>query len=321
VKRNFEIVLILLVLLIGFVQIDAEEGRQIAITVDDLPFVTMGGGTKDVEPIKQWTTKLLAKFKKYRAPAIGFVNAGKLFLDSKEVAQNTALLSMWLDAGFELGNHSFGHKDFHRVPWQEFRDDVVSGERVIMGLLKQRGQTLRFFRHPLLHTGNNMEKKNTLAAFLADRGYRVAPVTVDNSEWIYARAYHYAIEAGNKKQMKQIVDSYIPYMEQKLQYFENQSKLLLGYEIKQILLLHANELNADHFDKLAEMMEKRGYEFISIYDALKDKAYTSKDSYIGNAGISWIHRWALSQGEKGSFFKGEPEAPEFIKKLAGINYE
>ena len=48
----------------------------------------------------------------------------------------------------------------------------------------------------------------------------------------------------------------------------------------------ANALNADYFDKLAQMIEKRGYKFISLDEALKDKAYTSPDAYAGPAGIT-----------------------------------
>jgi peptidoglycan/xylan/chitin deacetylase (PgdA/CDA1 family) len=320
-KRIIVLFWILITVLIGLTDIHAQSGRQIAVTVDDLPFVTMGGGTEDVSSIKDWTAQLLKKFNTYNVPAIGFVNASKLFFKNKEKKDHTALLSMWLDAGFELGNHSYAHKDFHRVPWQEFKEDVIAGEKVLKPLLKQRGQRLRYFRHPFLHSGNSLEKKNQLTTLLAERKYIVAPVTVDNSEWIFARAYHNAIKSGNKKLMNQIAESYITYMEAKLKYFESQSKQLLGYEIKQILLLHANEINAHYFDALAEMMRKRGYEFISIDEALKDPAYQSKDSYIGNGGISWLHRWALTQGTKGPFFKGEPEAPGYIKKLAGVRYE
>ncbi len=57
-----------------------------------------------------------------------------------------------------------------------------------------------------------------------------------------------------------------------LDFYEKQSKSLLGYELKQILLVHANTINANHFEAMLQMMKKRGYQFISLEEALRDKA-------------------------------------------------
>ena len=55
---------------------------------------------------------------------------------------------------------------------------------------------------------------------------------------------------------------------------------LIGYEPKQILLLHGNQLEADHIGDLIELMKKRGYRFITLEDALSDKAYSQPDTYV-----------------------------------------
>ena len=54
-------------------------------------------------------------------------------------------------------------------------------------------------------------------------------------------------------------------------------------------------LNADGFDDLAAMFERRGYAFITLERALEDPAYQSADTFVGNGGITWMHRWALTQ--------------------------
>lgn len=116
---------------------------------------------------------------------------------------------------------------------------------------------------------------------------------------------------------QKIRETYIAYMQDYFAYYERQSQALLGREIAQILLLHANALNADTFDQLADVLRQRDYTFISLSEALEDEAYsTQEDTFIGTAGISWIHRWALTQGKQGDFFQGEPEVPEFIDELA-----
>jgi hypothetical protein len=121
--------------------------------------------------------------------------------------------------------------------------------------------------------------------------------------------------------MQRIASAYLPYMEEKFAYYEKQSKDLLGYEMRQVLLLHANALNADRFDELAKMIKRRGYRFIPLKQALEDKAYSSTDTYTGAGGISWLHRWALTQGRKREFFQGEPATPAFVMQQAGVTAE
>jgi hypothetical protein len=164
--------------------------------------------------------------------------------------------------------------------------------------------------------GNSKEKNDSLNIFLSDHGYTIAPVTIDNEDYLFALAYKRAKDNENFDLMKKIGSDYIDYMESKLKYFEKQVYLLFGREINQILLLHANLLNADYLDSLAKMFLKNNYEFVTMEEALKDNAYQTSITVYGKWGISWIDRWALSQGKKRGFFKGEPATPDYIKKLS-----
>jgi hypothetical protein len=204
---------------------------------------------------------------------------------------------------------------------EAFQADVARGEVVTRQLLSRKGKTLRYFRHPFLHTGRDLETQKQQAEFLASRGCRVAPVTIDNSDWIFASAYMKAVERADEEMMGRIASAYLPYMEKKFAYYERQSSGLLGYEMKQVLLLHVNALNADQFDELSTMMRRRGYRFISLEQALEDRAYSSPNTYTGAGGISWLHRWALTQGKPREFFRGEPATPAWVMKEAGVAAE
>ena len=106
---------------------------------------------------------------------------------------------------------------------------------------------------------------------------------------------------------------YLDYMERVVVYYEQQSVAIVGREMLQTLLLHANALNAATFDRLAAMFRSRGYRFISLTEALKDQAYVSRDAYFGTAGMTWLHRWALTQGVKPSVFAGEPVVAAWVE--------
>ncbi len=94
---------------------------------------------------------------------------------------------------------------------------------------------------------------------------------------------------------------------------EDQARRTLGREPAQVLLLHANWLNAERLGPLVRMFRQRGYEIVTLDEALEDPAYALPDTYIGKRGMSWLERWALSRGQE----PGEmPEAPDWVRAAA-----
>jgi Predicted xylanase/chitin deacetylase len=293
--------------------------NSVAITFDDLPAInSVDGSLKAKQHI---INKLVPKLKNLKIPAIGFVNEIHLYENNSLNKERVKLLRIWIDAGLELGNHTYSHCDLHNTPLDGYEKDFLRGEIITKKLLKEKGKTPRYFRHPYLHTGIDLETKKSFEHFLAEKGYTVAPVTVDNSDWIFAAAYDKALQQNDTDLANKVAEEYIPYMESKFAYYERSSKTLFGRNIKQILLIHANNLNADNIDKLARMLVNRGYKFISIAEALTDTVYTSKDTFTGQGGISWIQRWALTKGIKGDFYKDEPRTAPFVQKAAGVDEE
>lgn len=287
--------------------------RQIVFTIDDLPTASVLG--EDLARAQRTTSALLEALVRQEIPAIGFVNERKLMANGTPQPERVALLQQWLDAGLDLGNHTFGHTDLHRVDLGEFTKDVVRGETVTGGLLAKAGRRMMFFRHPYLHTGTSADARRGLGAFLAGRDYVVAPVTIDNYDYVFAAAYDRAVARGDTDSAQRIEAAYLGYMDAVVRYYEQQSQVIVGRDIPHTLLLHANALNGATLDRFAERLRGRGYRFITIREALKDPAYTSRDEYYGPAGISWLHRWAMTAGKRG-IFAGEPVVPQWIEQAA-----
>ncbi len=280
--------------------------REVAITFDDLPSTHSAP-----ETMRYVTDHLLRRIKAHGIPAIGFVNENKLYANNRLDAGRVGLLRQWLAAGLELGNHTFSHISIDQSPLAAYKENVIRGEIVTKQLLNERGMKLRYFRHTQLRTGPTPEYKKDLDRFLGERGYIIAPVTIDNNEYIFADIYSRARQRGDKAMMKRVVDAYLTYMEEVFTHFAKLSADFLGYEVKQTLLLHANELNADALDELVAMMRRKGYRFISLAEALTDPAYRLPDAQV-TKGLSWLHRWMLAKGEK---LQPEPLEPEFITQL------
>jgi peptidoglycan-N-acetylglucosamine deacetylase len=276
--------------------------REIAITFDDLP-----APDGDLATLRTITKRLLATVRAEQIPTIGFVNEEKLFVRG-EMDARTDLLRQWLDAGAQLGNHTYSHIGIANVPFEAYAEDLVRGETVTRLLLAERGQKLRHFRHTQLRTGPTQEYRARLDALLEQRGYVTAPVTIDNNDYVFARAYSRADAATRRR----LVAEYVPYLERVVAHFEELSQGFLGRPMKHTLLLHANELNADHLPAIVAMLRKRGYRFISLDDALTDPAYRLPEAQ-STRGISWLHRWMLA---KGLPMREEPLEADWVRALA-----
>jgi peptidoglycan-N-acetylglucosamine deacetylase len=285
--------------------------REVAVTFDDLPGVQrLHGQYCDKKAFADLNRKLIQGITAHRIPALGLVVESRL-CEGQRVAL-PELLSLWLDAGLELGNHSFSHFDLNNTALETYKADVIRGETVTKKLLRKRGKELKYFRHPYLHAGKSLEIKRAFEKFIHERGHTIAPVTIDNQEWVFAEVYAKAKGRGDIKTANRVAAAYITYMEGIFDFFEKLSVEVVGYEVKQVLLLHANPLNADYFEELVQMMKKRGYAFISLDQALEDPAYRLPDHYAGPQGLSWLHRWAVSKGMK---LREEPREPDFITAL------
>jgi peptidoglycan/xylan/chitin deacetylase (PgdA/CDA1 family) len=288
--------------------------KQVCFSFDDLPIVSYG--MDDTSFQNDLFDKLIFKLKTNEIPAIGFINEKKLFKNGSLIYFQQMLLENWVKSGLDLGNHTYSHPDYNITSFQDYCKDILKGETVTRKILKQNGKPLKYFRHPFLHMGNTKAKSDSLTDFLSKHGYKIAPVTIDNDDYLFALAYKRAYAAKDSILKLKIGHDYIIYMEKKLNYFEKQAVKLFGRNINQILLLHSSLLNSEYIDSLANMYRKNNYDFVSMDKTLEDEVYETKITEFSDWGISWIDRWALTQGKKGDFFKDEPATPDYIKKLA-----
>lgn len=300
---------ILSISFVGFAQ-------KIAITVDDLPLISTDNSTEN----QKYVIKQLIKHgKKHDAFLIGFVNESKLYKNPKQTNLKIDMLKNWLKSGFELGNHGYQHLNFDNNDTTTYFNDILEGEKLSKPLSERYGLPYKYYRHPYLHAGNTLEKELALEKFLMRNGYEEAPVTVDNSDWIFASAYDKAIDNKNLEMKNRIAKAYVPYMISKLKYYELKSIALFERKIDQVLLIHANRINADLLGDLLVAIKESGYSFDSLSNVLKDDAYKNNDHLAKPWGISWIQRWARNKGMPSSFYKSEPTCPKFIQEYTGLS--
>ena len=76
-------------------------------------------------------------------------------------------------------------------------------------LLAQQKMKLRYFRHPYLDTGRDLATRRKAEEFLSQRGYRIAPVTLDGWDWVFAGLYEDAKKRNDTELQQKIVKDYL----------------------------------------------------------------------------------------------------------------
>jgi peptidoglycan/xylan/chitin deacetylase (PgdA/CDA1 family) len=290
------------------------QNKTVAITIDDLPYQWYDPAVHkltpdDVKEAEQVNRKILAALARHGAPATGFVN--QLKVEQLGTEEAIAILKRWTSGSFTLGNHLYAHKDADDLSVQQIEDEVVRGEATIAPLMKASGKNLEFLRFPYNHTGDTKEKHDAVAAFIAKRGYRLAPCTIDNTDWEFAWAYNKMLARHDEVGTVKLKAEYLAYTSSEIDYYAALNKQVLGYEPPEIMLLHDNQLNAAMLDDLLALFEKKGYRFVTLAEGESDPIYKQPDSYITSNGPMWGYRWAKDRGVKVNG-KLEPEPPAWV---------
>ena len=262
--------------------------EDVALTFDDLPTMALSPNT-DYASVT--TARLLAGLRRHRFPAIGFVNENKL--EAPDKPARIALLKAWLDAGMDLGNHTYSHPHFSTDAAAEIAD-TARGEVVTRALLAQRRRAPHWFRHPFLETGATDAARATFEAWLSAHGYRVAPVSMENSDWLFALPYDEAVLKGDKAEAARIRRSYLDFTAQVVPWYRLAALQVLGRRPKFVFLLHATRLNADSLDALAGILKANGLMPVTLARAMTDPAYAMAEDATGANGNQWVSRWAIT---------------------------
>jgi peptidoglycan/xylan/chitin deacetylase (PgdA/CDA1 family) len=283
----------------------AAAARLMALTFDDLP----GADTRaPLAELQDQNRRMLAALHDAQAPAIGFVNEARVQVSGERDAR-VGILEAWLDAGCDLGNHTEAHLGLSTTPLREYEDGVLRGEAVTRALLEARGRKERYFRHPFTQTGPTKAVKESFEAFLADRGFTIAPFSIEAADYMFAALYADALAA-------RLRDSYLEHVDRVVDFMEGLAADEFGHAIPQILLAHVNRLNADVLPDLLKRLASRGYRFVTLDAALADPAWQTEDLYVGTNGPSWLHRFSVALG-KPNRLVDEPDPPQWV--LDGYN--
>jgi uncharacterized protein (TIGR02246 family) len=281
--------------------------RPVLVTVDDLPIAQHTLATP--EERKRITRALLAALAKHKIRAVALVTWANAILPS-----DAELLRMWLDAGHELGNHSWNHLSYTATDSETYIADIEKARARLEEFLKPLGKKSRFFRFPFLREGDTREKLEAMRRYLDATGQINLPVTIDNDDWAYAAPWTAARRAGDKRALARVAEQYHEHLHQAFRRNEANGDRLFGRPVPQILLLHANEVGSAQWDALFTWVEQTGHVFATADEVLADAALREPNHYVNEWGpslwdrISNDRHTAAALSQVKSLLTGQAEA-------------
>ncbi len=225
--------------------------RDVAVTIDDLPFV---GDSKNFH-----LNMIIEAFKANDTPATGFVIA-------KEVTpQNLPMLRKFREAGLSLGNHTLSHNNLNRMDALGYIQDIDAADKILSPLMSEP----KYFRYPYLVIGSG-EKKNKIQQYLSSKNYHIAPISIDSKDFIFNQLLLSVPEAERRHFLTVLKPCYLDFIWQQTLKAEEHNRYAHTPNQAQILLIHANLLNAYVLPDIINLYKQNGFNFVSLNDALNE---------------------------------------------------
>lgn len=274
-----------------------QERKRVAITIDDVP------NTRTFKN-NSYQSKLLKRLDSLVIPVTIFINEGRIY--KGDSTKNKELLEDWIKRSYVTpANHTFGHSRYSEVGYETFAEDVLKGERLSRQLSEEANKGLRYFRFPYNDLGKDSTQHEQIHKFLEENEYISTPFTVETSDWMFNALYRKYLKEDKLAEAEEIGKMYVDETVRTFAFFDSLLWNTYGRNVDQIYLCHDNRLNEDYLPKLIDRLEKDGYDFISLDEAMEDQVYHQPDSYWKKWGISWCYRWMNSEERKAAM-KVEP---------------
>ena len=237
----------------------------VALTFDDLP---AAGSLPPGQNRNKVAAALAAELKaNHLEGTYGFVNAVKL--ESDPDAQQA--LHTWVDAGMNIGSHTWSHISLSANPAEAFEHEIAINEPA----LAEYGETRdwHWFRYPFLWEGDTLDKRRAVRAYLRDRGYRVAQVSLDFEDYAWNDAYGRCMGKEDAQAIEWLKQSYLDTATEYIRLGREEQQIAFGHEIPNVMLLHATAFTTLMLPDLLELLQKQGFRFAGLDEVEQDPAY------------------------------------------------
>jgi peptidoglycan-N-acetylglucosamine deacetylase len=180
------------------------------------------------------------------------------------------------------------------VSAQEFEAEIVRNEATLQRFGQQRDW--RWFRYPFLAEGNDPAKRDSIRAVLARRGYRIAAVTTDFSDWQWSDAYARCRASANAEGLASLEGAYLDAVRESITRSRSMARALYGRDVPYVLLSHVSPFNARMMPRVLALYRAEGFRFTTLLAAERDSIYRHDTDPSRPAGPTSLEGRARARG-------------------------
>ncbi|WP_158967261.1 polysaccharide deacetylase family protein [Paraglaciecola sp. L3A3] len=229
--------------------------KQLAITFDDAPRPDTSYFNSE-----ERNNQLLSALRKHDVTAMFFITTKHIEKGREqrlvEYAENNQLLA----------NHTHSHLSAYKVPPADFIADVSQAHKILQTYKNYQP----YFRFPYLHHGDTQEKVDELRTGLTTLGLKQGYITIEDSDWYLDSLFQKAVRAKIPLKLDKWRDIYISHILASANFYQQLADKNLTKPVKQVLLMHENDLAALFMDDLIQALKKDEWEIITPLDAFND---------------------------------------------------
>ncbi len=198
----------------------------------------------------------------------------------------------WLRSGNLIGSMTYAGTSLKKWTAQDFIDTLIRNEQALAPLWSKFERKQKYFRYPSLKLGLDQQRPREIRAFLKQNGYVEVPATIDSRDDYFSQPYCAALARGDKVCASFIAATFKSFMLDKTRKARLAARKIAGRDVKQIMMIQANQLTSDLLDELLRLYKAMGVRFVSLDDALHDPFYATEDVTTTANQINWETRRA-----------------------------
>ncbi len=191
-------------------------------------------------------------------------------------------LRRWLDAGYQLGNHTHFHRPAHQVGLAETIESIELCDHLLERIgAFDRGP--KWFRFPHLNRGKDVEARSAIKNAYTKLGYQLASASVNFDDDRFERAW---LAAQDDELRQQIQDRYVGSVLQAVRHADrtcrNPSSLLpqgqIGYA-------HFSSISCATLPRLIERLRASGCCLVALEEIAMEEPFKSYNSDLSFNGL------------------------------------
>jgi peptidoglycan/xylan/chitin deacetylase (PgdA/CDA1 family) len=172
----------------------------IALTIDDAPSIAASG------PLAFDAGRMDAT---RRALQDAGVRSCVAFVIGAHARGHEKLLGRWLDAGYELGNHSDDHAYASRTGFHAFTASVERCDALLREVGAFDGGRPRYFRFPYGDRGASPSRRGALLEAVENLGYQLAEVSIQTYDHCYEARFALALANHDDARARAVTERYL----------------------------------------------------------------------------------------------------------------